>query len=139
MLRKLVMEKPKKWHVLIAPLMFAIREVPQASTGFSPFELMYGWNPRGILDLVKNKWEEGEDDAQITVQHVMEMRDHLRTVLGIAKDHLRTAQEGQKRRYDQKVKVREFQPGQKVLLLMHAEQAKLFATWQGPYLSLIHI
>ena len=31
MLRKLVMEKPKRWHLLVAPLMFAVREVPQAS------------------------------------------------------------------------------------------------------------
>ena len=42
MVRKLVMEKPRWWHLLLAPLMFAIREVPQSSTGFSPFELMGG-------------------------------------------------------------------------------------------------
>ena len=133
MLRKLVMEKPRRWHLLVAPLMFAIREVPQSSTGFSPFELMYGWHPRGILDLVKERWEEGPDEAQITVQQVMEIREHLRTVMGLARDNLSQAQAGQKRRYDQKVKVREFEPGQKVLLLMPSEQAKLFATWQGPY------
>ncbi|XP_078232523.1 cytohesin-interacting protein isoform X1 [Pogona vitticeps] len=133
MLRKLVMEKPRRWHLLVAPLMFAIREVPQSSTGFSPFELMYGWNPRGILDLVKERWEEGPDDARITIQQVIEMREHLRTAVGLAKANLGQAQAGQKRRYDQRVKVREFVPGQKVLLLMPSEQAKLFATWQGPY------
>ena len=31
------------------------------------------------------------------------------------------------------MKIREFVPGQRVLLLMHSDQAKLFATWQGPY------
>ncbi|XP_078240795.1 uncharacterized protein LOC144586395 [Pogona vitticeps] len=133
MLRKLVMEKPRRWHLLVAPLMFAVREVPQASTGFSPFEMIYGWNPRGILDLIKEKWESGSDNSQITVKHVLEMREHLRKVSEISKEHLGQAQAGQKRRYDLRVSPRSFQTGQKVLLLLPAENAKLFARWQGPY------
>ena len=88
MLRKLVMEKPKRWHLLVAPLMFAVREVPQASTGFMPFEMMYGWNPRGILDLVKEKWESGKDEVQTNVKHVIEIREHLRMVASMAKENL---------------------------------------------------
>ena len=38
--------------------MFSIREVPQASTGVSPFELLYGRRPRGMLDIAKEAWEE---------------------------------------------------------------------------------
>ena len=78
--------------------MFAIREVPQASTGFSPFEMMYGWNPRGILDLVKDKWEIGKDEAQIVLQQVTEMHEHLRKAAEIARENLQRAQQGQKRR-----------------------------------------
>lgn len=29
----------------------------QASTGFFPFELLYGQQPRGILDVLKEEWE----------------------------------------------------------------------------------
>ncbi|XP_078240212.1 uncharacterized protein LOC144586237 [Pogona vitticeps] len=133
MLRKLVIDKPRKWHLLVAPLMFAIREVPQASTGFSPFEMMYGWNPRGILDLIKEKWESGTDNSQMTVQHVLEMRAHLKKVAEMAKGHLEQAQAGQKKRYDAKLSPRSFVAGQKVLLLLPADNAKLFARWQGPY------
>ena len=35
-------EQPKEWDRFIEPLLFAYREVPQESTGFSPFELLYG-------------------------------------------------------------------------------------------------
>jgi len=28
------------------------------STGFSPFELSYGRQPRGLLDIAKEAWEE---------------------------------------------------------------------------------
>ena len=42
MLRKSATEDGKDWDKLIPYLLFAYREVPQASTGFSPFELVYG-------------------------------------------------------------------------------------------------
>ena len=32
----------KDWDQLLPYLLFAYREVPQSSTGFSPFELLYG-------------------------------------------------------------------------------------------------
>ncbi|CAM4607160.1 unnamed protein product [Caretta caretta] len=44
MIRKVVSKDGKDWDNLL-PYLFAIREVPQASTGFSPFELLYGRNP----------------------------------------------------------------------------------------------
>ena len=45
------------WDDLLPHVMFAYREVPQSSTGFSPFELLYGREVRGPLDVVKNAWE----------------------------------------------------------------------------------
>ncbi|KAG6928412.1 hypothetical protein G0U57_008138, partial [Chelydra serpentina] len=42
MIRKVVSRDGKDWDTLLPYLMFAIWEVPQASTGFSPFELLYG-------------------------------------------------------------------------------------------------
>ena len=39
MLIRMSSEQPKAWDRFIEPLLFAYREVPQESTGFSPFEL----------------------------------------------------------------------------------------------------
>nr|XP_061838109.1 protein NYNRIN-like [Nerophis lumbriciformis] len=57
MLKKLADEDGKDWDHLIPYVLFAIREVLQASTGFSPFELVYGRRPRGVLDIAKETWE----------------------------------------------------------------------------------
>ena len=38
------------WDKLIPYVLFAYREVPQESTGFSPFELLYGREVRGPLE-----------------------------------------------------------------------------------------
>ena len=47
----------KDWDVLLPYLLFAYREVPQASTGFSPFELLYGHVVRGPLDILSESWQ----------------------------------------------------------------------------------
>lgn len=47
MLRKTATSEGKDWDKLLPYVLFAYREVPQASTGFSPFELLYGRSVRG--------------------------------------------------------------------------------------------
>ena len=42
MLRKFVHKDSRNWDKWLDPLLFAVWEVPQASTGFSPFELLFG-------------------------------------------------------------------------------------------------
>eukprot|EP00064_Thunnus_orientalis_P016885 superscaffoldBa00003444_g16958 len=93
-------------------------EVPQASTGFSPFELLYGWDVQGPLDLLLKTWEAPATSAsdRSVVQFVLEMRDRLA-----------------KYRDEAEARHREFQPGQKVLLLLPSSNSKLLAKWQGPY------
>lgn len=45
------------WGQWLHYLLFAYREVPQASTCFSLFELLYGRQLRGPIDLLKEYWE----------------------------------------------------------------------------------
>nr|KAG5707596.1 hypothetical protein BaRGS_030978 [Batillaria attramentaria] len=52
MLKKCCQEKPKNWDRFIPAVLFAYREVPQESLGFSPFELLYG---RTVLLLLPGK------------------------------------------------------------------------------------
>jgi hypothetical protein len=52
MLKKYVSRQSNIWDTYLPYLLFAYREVPQASTGFSPFELLYGRKVKGPLGLV---------------------------------------------------------------------------------------
>ena len=56
MLRKAITDERKDWDKLVPYLLIAYREVPQASTGFSPFELLYGRNVHGPLDVKLNRF-----------------------------------------------------------------------------------
>ena len=54
MLRKVLEGEKKSWDKMLPYVLFAYREVPQATIGFSPFELLYGrevWG--GPLDVLK--------------------------------------------------------------------------------------
>ncbi len=57
MLRRVVAEDKRDWDLMIPYVLFSIREVPQASTGFTPFELLLV-ETRGLLDVAKEAWEQ---------------------------------------------------------------------------------
>ena len=51
----------------------------------------------------------------------------------LVQHNLAQAQERQKNWYDRNARVREFLPGDQVLVLLPTATSKLLAQWQGPY------
>lgn len=74
MLKKLVGRK-KDWDEYLPYLLFAYREVPQESTGFSAFKLLFGRRVRGPIDILKGAWTTQEGEEILAVVHMMEMRE----------------------------------------------------------------
>ena len=52
MLMKVAAERPKDWHRYLVPLMFAVRDTPQDSTGFTPFKLLYGQSVQAPMTII---------------------------------------------------------------------------------------
>ena len=133
MLRKTASEEGKDWDDLLPYLLFAYREVPQASTGFSPFELLYGRPVRGPLDILRESWEAKERSTESVVSYVLVMQERLTKLRELVRENLEQAQESQKSWYDKNARSRHFQPGDQVLVLLPTSSHKLLAEWQGPY------
>ena len=135
MLKKLCAEQPRQWHRFINALLFAYREVPQESTGFSPFELLYGRTVRGPMHILKELWTENVDvpETKTSYQYVFELREKLEATLELARAELEKAQNKGKHHYDCKAKPRKFRTGDKVLLLLPTDNNKLLMQWKGPY------
>ena len=70
MLRQLITGEGRDWNKLLPYILFAYREVPQASTGFSPFELLYGRDPRGPLDVLKEGLAKDNPEGNDVVSYV---------------------------------------------------------------------
>ena len=60
MMRTYCFENENEWDKGIHMLLFATREIPNESLGFSPFELIYGHTVRGPLKLMKKKMFGGD-------------------------------------------------------------------------------
>ena len=80
MLRKAATKEGRDWDKMIPFLLFAYREVPQSSTGFSPFELLYGRPVRGPLDTLRESWDANSKSKESVVSYVLSIRDKLDTM-----------------------------------------------------------
>ncbi len=72
MLRRVAADDRRDWDKMLPYVLFGIREVPQASTGFTPFELLFGRQPRGLLDVAREAWEHQPAAHRSTLEHVRE-------------------------------------------------------------------
>ena len=135
MIRKICDDEPEQWDKYLQPLLFAYREVPQCSTGFSPFELVFGHNVRGPLFLIKEKLLENSDEPdQIPVtEYVIDMRNRIKEFLKISNENESASKSKQKTYYDRNTRKRNFNLGDKVLLLLPTSSNKLMAEWKGPF------
>ena len=135
MCKKLAQEQPKQWDRYIPALLFAYREVPQESTGFAPFELLYGKSVRGPMAVLRDLWTKDipEEEVKTSAQYVVDLRNQIEETCKIAQQHLQKAANKQKRHFDRKAKQRVFRPGDKVLLLLPTKHNKLQMAWRGPY------
>eukprot|EP00731_Ephydatia_muelleri_P006652 Em0003g900a len=133
MLRKAAVGEGKDWDKLLPFVLFAYREVPQASTGFSPFELVYGRQVRGPLDILKETWKTSKRSTESVVSYVLDVQEKLARMSELVVDNLKEAQKQQKRWYDSNARMREFKDGDQVLVLLPSSTSKLLASWQGPY------
>ncbi len=133
MLRRVVAEDKRDWDLMLPYVLFGIREVPQASTGFTPFKLLFGRQPRGLLDVAKEAWEQQPAPHRSVIEHVKEMRERIDRVMPLVREHLFKAQQAQQRHYNRAAQPREFQPGDRVMVLVPNSACKFLASWQGPY------
>ena len=112
--------------------MFTYREVPQESTGPSPFAL-YGRSVRGPLDILKECWETPTKSSENIISYVLDMREKLEEMSELVRENLQKSQVKQKTWYNRKAREQSFDKGDKVLVLLLSSTHELSAEWQGPY------
>ena len=93
MLRRMA-QYGKDWDKLVSFVLFAYREVPQASTGFSPFELMFGMMVRGLY-VLKDSWESGKSANESVVSYVVNIREKLVAMMDLVLENVSQAKHRQ--------------------------------------------
>lgn len=110
-LKKLCSLKPSEWHRYLPSALFAMREIPSDTLGFSPFELLYGRHIRAPLAILHDLWSDPEVDKDTftSYQFVFELRNKLEETAEIAASHAKLSADRYKSYFDKKTTRRSFQ------------------------------
>ena len=95
------------WHTHLPAAEFAINSSPNESTGFTPFELMYGKNPECPINLTDK--ETRVPSAEETVKKITE-------AISIARENTIRSQLNQKKQADKHRRSHTFKIGNQVML-----------------------
>lgn len=100
LLRSLCSEKKAKWYEYIKSLVFAYNCSVHSSTGFSPFFLLFGLEPRLNVD---NMLSLNIDGVNSVTEWVIKHRKHVETAISLANKNLCYKASQRKLRHDAKV------------------------------------
>lgn len=132
-LRKYIDRFGGQWHKSIPYLLFVFREFPHQSTGFTPFELIYGRNPRGPLDVLKEEWQELSKGQDSVVSYLLDTYQRLEAARDLARSTETEVKANVKMWYDRSARERSFKVDDMVLILLPSSSNKLLARWQGSF------
>ena len=135
MLKKFCIETSKDWDEDIDFLLFAVRECPQESLGYSPFELLYGRQIRGPLKILKETWfsDVSVHPSRTVSEYINSLKLKLSEVRSIALENMKKSQSRMKSQFDKVAKDRVFKVGDKVLLHLPLPGNPLKGKYTGPY------
>ena len=87
------------------------------------------------MAILRELWSGEVNDEQVlsTYQYMIELREHLEQTCQLACDNIEKVQFKQNTYYDKRARLRKFDVGDKVLLLLQTETNKFLLQWKGPY------
>ncbi|XP_071476579.1 uncharacterized protein [Diadema antillarum] len=134
-LKRVCADRPHDWDRYLGPVLFAYRSAAQASLSYSPFELIYGRQVRGPLEILKDLWSGQTHDPELktTYQYVVDLKERLKSTLAAAHEELRRATSRNAKHYNARSRQRRFNPDDKVLILLPTDHNKLLFQWKGPF------
>ncbi|XP_063438199.1 uncharacterized protein LOC134719148 [Mytilus trossulus] len=137
MLGTLQNDQKSNWKQYLGPIVHAYNCTKQDTTGYSPFSLMFGREPRLPIDTVFGI--ENITTQKNTTKYVEQLKDRLRKSYELALRSAEKAQSRQKKGYDEKIRGAVLNTGDRVLVKILAFEGKhkLSDRWENdPYIIL---
>lgn len=127
-----------EWDNYLEPALLALRTLENASTEFSPSELLYGYQitTPGLWSAPLTEADE-ETMEELLVERVKFIRNELAEIRLSARENSEQAKGKQAERYNKRVKaLRVYEIGEQVLLKENVPKGKFGDKWSGPYVVL---
>lgn len=134
-LRRLCSERPADRDKYLSASLFAYRDAPQESLGFSPFELVYGHEVREPMKILRELWTKEIEDPEVrsTYQYVVDLKERLEATCKMARENLERSSGRYRNYYNKGARERQMSVGEKVLVLLPNASNKLLMQWKGPF------
>lgn len=136
MLHHVIQQHKRQWHKIIPLTAWALREIPNATTGISPYALVYGRLPRGPLAVLKESWIGQRDVMPILAkpveQYMTDLQHRLRQAADWARLHAEHGQAVYAHNHNLRSRDKHFIEGDTVIVLDDEHSGKLSRRWHGP-------
>ena len=132
MLRTLPEKFKTSWKDHVSKLSYAYNCTRHATTGYSPYYLLFGRSPRLPIDLLFNVSREEKKSASLP-EYVKKWKGALQEALNIASRNEHAKVESGKLQYDKKVHSTALEPGDRVLVRNLSERGgpgKIRSHWE---------
>ncbi len=124
------------WVEQLGFVMYVLRQVPHSDSGFSPFDLIYGFRVRTPLDALYHGLYEVDTERLEVCEWVLKMAERLERMRDSAALGMAKGTESRMQYLNRGTKLREFREGDLVLYRVPGMTCKLSDSWQGPYVVL---
>ena len=136
-IKKCMEKNDRNWDIFLPYILFALREMPNASTGYSANQMIFGRNVRSILSVVKDAWENTDLSQKefklSTAKYMQQLSKQLKSVMETARENEEKAKQEMKIQYDKASTQRHLKVGDLALILLPTTPGKLQCEFRGPY------
>ena len=123
MLGTLEEDKKKNWKQFLAPLVHAYNCTRHESTGYSPYQLLFGREPRLPVDIAFGLKDTPEDEVTY-MEYITDLQKNVQEAFEKVQKNADKARQKQKSVYDLKAKAAKLEIGDRVLVKILAFDGK---------------
>ncbi|MCG8048820.1 MAG: DDE-type integrase/transposase/recombinase, partial [Candidatus Thiodiazotropha taylori] len=123
MLGTLESDKKKNWKEYIGPLVHAYNCIKHESTGYSPYHLLFGREPKLPIDIVFGQNLETEKETSYT-EYISDLKTNIQKAFDDVQINADRARQKQKSNYDIKARAAKLEIGDRVLVKILAFDGK---------------